>query len=129
MRARAIMLLVLLSLVFALPPAFAQQDDEEGIVEYPDGRWGMDIGGGYQAMPAKNGRGYDFEAAAPYRADYKDTRYGPMTGKGFVDFPAFEFEPMEKVKEEKEEELPVEDYIFYETTTSSAGSSLWGVSD
>jgi hypothetical protein len=120
-------LLVLLSFVFALPMAFAGEDDDAGIVEYPDGSWGMDIGGGYQAMPSKSGRGYDFEPATPYREDYKDTRYGPMTRGGFVDFPAFKFEAGDEKK--KEEELPVEDYIFYESTTTSAGNTLWGVSD
>ena len=80
-------LVVLCAFLFAGPgtPASAGRD-EPGIVEYPGGDYGIDIGGGYGIMPD----GTMLEPAQ-YRDSYRDTKYGPMTQTGFVNFPGFSF--------------------------------------
>lgn len=96
-------------------------DDE--LIVYPDGSFGIDLGEGYETMP-------DGELMPPggYREDYKSTSYGAMTSKGFVVFPDFRFPgTRRKIEKVKSEEKEINDYIFYEATTSTP-DSLWGVS-
>ncbi|MBD3425635.1 MAG: hypothetical protein GF409_00205 [Candidatus Omnitrophica bacterium] len=111
--------------------ALSQQRDEGGVVEYPDGALGMDIGGGYQAMPDEQGDEYDVLPAPEYREPYKSTRYGAQLDEGFVGtFPGFSFKergtPSPQLREEQE--LEIEEYIFYESTTTQPASPFWGVS-
>ena len=108
----------------------ASRDD--GIIEYPDGAYGVDIGGGYETMPA--GRSDLMSAGreellmpAGYREDYKNTRYGAMTQRGFVLFPGFRF-PTARREEEKGREEEIEEFIFHPSTTSASESLFRGVS-
>jgi hypothetical protein len=120
-------------LVFILSgSAMARGGDEDAMQRYPGGEYGMDIGGGYAMTP-------DGQLLEPseYRDPYIDTKYGPLTRKGFMFFPQDKVggsttpKPVEKKAE-------VKDFIFFEApvsgeaTTSaqsetSTGSSLWGV--
>jgi hypothetical protein len=96
--------------------------DNDGIVEYPDGNWGMDIGGGYQTMP-------DGSMVQPsaFRQEYVNTDYGAQTREGFVVFPNFRFDdqkgpPPSEVKETYEKEI-----MFYASSTGP-NTSMLGVS-
>lgn len=117
------------------------QDDDDYLIQYPDGSYGIDLGGGFETLPTDDARGRvggrpfgagELLLPEGYREDYKDTQYGAMTQRGFVTFPGFIF-PDAKRKEDaakkrlKEEEQEAKELIFHEDTTS-AGSSIWGVS-
>ena len=82
---------VFLFLAYGAGPASG--GDNDGIVVYPDGRWGMDIGGGYQTMPDSNKAdgtsGQTMVQPSEYRQEYKDTPYGPQTQQGLAIFPDF----------------------------------------
>jgi len=108
-------------LVLMAHQVFAGTDD--WVVEYPDGDYGIDMGGGYEEMPDRHGG----EVLPPkgYREDYMDTQYGPLVQDKFLIFPDFEF-PEDKKKEE-EEDKETKDLIFHESTTTTSQSSLWGV--
>ncbi|MDP8299328.1 MAG: hypothetical protein P9L88_05450 [Candidatus Tantalella remota] len=101
----------------------------DGIIEYPDGAYGMDIGGGYETMPTKAIAAGQEELLMPagYREDYKDTRYGAMTQRGFVLFPGFKFPAAQRAEEKKKAE-EIEEYIFHASTTSANDSLFRGVS-
>ncbi|MCK4851896.1 MAG: hypothetical protein KAS86_02170 [Candidatus Omnitrophica bacterium] len=111
-----------------IPHALFAREDDEMVREYPDGDFGIVLGHGYEDMPAgKNGDGgYELVPPPGFREEYQDTRYGAMTGEGFVVFPGFSFQAPPKKVEEKKSELQKE-YIFHETTTSTS-TTLWGVS-
>ena len=132
---------IALSVIFVLSISqLLQADDDDYLIQYPDGSYGVDLGGGFETLPtddARRGAGAAFGAGElllpeGYREDYKDTQYGAMTQRGFVTFPGFIF-PDAKRKEDaakkrlKDEEQEQKELIFYEDTTS-AGSSIWGVS-
>lgn len=124
------LLVVCMLLISAVQYAYAEEDDDGGIVIYPDGSLGYDIGGGYQAMPAGRGEGYETLPAQPYREPYKDTPYGAQLGDGFVStFPEFSFDRGGEVPEKEEEEEELTDYIFHAYTTSPDVSPLWGFSE
>ena len=59
---------------------------DDNIVVYPDGEYGIDLGGGYQAMP-------DGTQLLPegYRDPISDSKYGPQTPEGYMLFPGFKF--------------------------------------
>jgi hypothetical protein len=124
---KAVLMLFLSVIVFsglAGSSTFAWED-ESGLMEYPGGDYGIDMGGGYEVTP-------DGRILPPqgYRDDYRDTKYGPMTQTGFVVFPGFEFADVKaggEVEKKKQEE-ETKELIFYEYTTSPAGNSIWGVS-
>lgn len=127
--------------LFSSQLAFAEDDDY--LVTYPDGSYGVDLGGGYEVMPNREGRGglgatgsRGGELILPYgyREDYKNTQYGAMTQRGFVTFPGFRFSDAARIEKadkkrlkEEEEGKKEKDMIFQEATTS-AGSSIWGIS-
>lgn len=118
-------LIVLCALLFFGPviPGSAR-NDERGIVAYPGGDYGVDIGGGYGIMP--DGTMLEPEQ---YRDSYRDTKYGPMTPTGFVNFPNFSFPDAAAPGEPETDDMAKpEEFIFYQDPASSAGSSIWGVS-
>ncbi|NQT32289.1 MAG: hypothetical protein HQ594_01285 [Candidatus Omnitrophica bacterium] len=125
MKQFALFAILLTFTLFNCTSGFAVDDD--GIIEYPDGSLGMDIGGGYQTMPKIQGEDEDFMPAPGYRDDYKDTRYGPMTEQGayFPVMPSFSLpgtrKPVEKTEEEKEQ-------IFYQMPPEEMESTIWGFS-
>lgn len=95
----------------------ASEKDEGMLIEYPDGNYGIDIGGGYQTLPSgRQGQKEELMLPSGYREDYKNTNYGAMTQKGFVIFPRFSFTPIADQKK-KEEETKGE-YIFHEASTT-----------
>jgi hypothetical protein len=111
-------------LLAGLVPSASAERDESGIVAYPGGDYGIDIGGGYGIMP--DGTMLEPEQ---YRDSYRDTKYGPMTQTGFVNFPSFSFpDAVAPSEPETEEKIKPEEFIFYQDPASSAGSSIWGVS-
>lgn len=133
-----IMIACMISFLFIRAESAPGGSDDDGVVTYPDGGWGMDIGGGYQSLPDREVEGHDGELVdvsgemvmpEGYRADYRDTPYGAMTQEGFVLFPKFKFQDVkrrEKKEEEEKEEL-LREQIFYEATTRP-NSAIWGVS-
>ncbi len=106
-----------------------------GIVEYPDGDLGIDLGGGYEVMPKGHGE-YEVLLPAEYREPYENTKYGPMVGDKFLVFPKFKLPETGKGAGVKTKEI--KDHIFYElpaeeTPTEEAPievpkSIIWGVS-
>lgn len=117
---RKVVCFLSVTLLFFIAPAVFAGRDDDFVQEYPGGDYGLDLGEGYEVMPDG-----EFLPPAGYREDYKDTKYGPMTDKGFIDFPGFRFRSSEKPTVEKRKEE--KDYIFHEATTVG-GSTLWGVS-
>ena len=95
-------------------------EEDDGLKEYPDGSYGIDMGSGYETMPDG-----EFIPPSGYRDEYRDTKYGAMTDKGFVVFPGFRFDKPAKKAEVGKKEEEIEDYIFHEPTTST--SMIWGV--
>jgi hypothetical protein len=94
--------------------------------EYPDGSYGLDLGGGYDLEPEG-----DIQPPSPYREDYRSTPYGPSLGRGFEVFPStldYGKPSPKKTEDEKERDKQLKGYVFYEATTSPRGSELWGVS-
>ncbi|MBD3296284.1 MAG: hypothetical protein GF392_02835 [Candidatus Omnitrophica bacterium] len=94
--------------------------------EYPDGSYGLDLGGGYDLEPQG-----DIQPPAPYREDYRSTPYGPSLGRGFEVFPSslnYGKPPPKKTEDEKQRDKELKGYVFHEATTSPRGSELWGVS-
>jgi hypothetical protein len=117
-----VLFVLMMQLVFA-------DEDDDGIVVYPDGSLGMDIGGGYQAMPTRGSDRYESLPAQAYREPYRNTQYGAQLGDGFVGtFPEFSFKRGGEVSEKIKEEEEITDYIFHEYTTSPDVSPLWGFS-
>ena len=95
----------------------AADRDEGMLVEYPDGSYGIDMGGGYQTLPGGRG-GQTQELMLPpgYREDYRNTDYGAMTQDGLVIFPKFSFTPV--ADQRKKEEESKGEYIFHEASTT-----------
>jgi len=133
MRRKTVVAGVLAALALFLSVYYASGDDDgDGVVTYPDGRWGMDIGGGYQTTP-------DGENLMPqdYRAPLADSYYGPMTPKGYEFFPSFEF-PDSAARDKKERamrkeyrEMMIMPEVTSEATTVTAPRKrtlLWGYS-
>jgi len=124
-----------LTCVFFVLPTFSDDyggDYDTGgdyLIEYPDGKYGMDLGGGYFTMPDGT-----MEPPSGYRQYYQDTPYGPMTDTGLTIFPSFKLpegrarEEKQRIQKEREKER-VKEYMFHEATTGTAGSSVWGISD
>lgn len=112
-----------LAAVFSATSVLAQDRsrDDNMLVDYPDGRYGVDMGGGFVSMP-------DGTVLPPpeYRSPLANSEYGPMTPTGFSVFPGSSFEKHEKAYEKKEQQQ-VNDAVFYEGQTTSRGA-LWGVS-
>jgi hypothetical protein len=124
------LLVIYMLLISVVQFACAQDDDDSGVVIYPDGSLGFDIGGGYQAMPGRRGEGYETLPAQDYREPYRDTQYGAQLGDGFVGtFPEFSFKRGGEVSAEVKEEEEITDYIFHAYTTSPDVSPLWGYSE
>lgn len=96
--------------------------DDDGIVEYPDGNWGMDIGGGYQTMPDGS-----MVQPAGYREEYKNTDYGAQTREGFVVFPNFRFDDQKGPSPSEVKETYEKEMIFYASSTGP-NSSMLGIS-
>jgi hypothetical protein len=101
---------------------------------YPDGAFGIDLGGGYEVAPVGRGGRQELLLPEGYRQDYRNTRYGPMTEQGFTLFPDFRFSDVqeaEEKKEEEEEEKARKDLIFRATgdatTQPERSTPLWGV--
>ncbi|MEA3488852.1 MAG: hypothetical protein U9R44_00715 [Candidatus Omnitrophota bacterium] len=108
---------------FIVGTGFAGGDDD-GVVEYPDGSYGYDIGGGYGYMP-------DGKTIMPegYRDPLADSEYGPMTQEGFLIFPKFRFpDSATREKKQKADKKKIEEMMFEEATTQP-NTLLWGVSD
>lgn len=105
--------------------AFAGDTRDDGmIIEYPDGNYGLDMGGGYQTIPDKKSpSGEKTMLPVAYRDEYSNTEYGPMTHKGLPIFPDFRWEKKKEEDKKKEQK----DYVFYESTSTSHGALL-GVS-
>ena len=97
--------------------ASAQRDRGGGLLEYPDGSYGQDIGGGYKSTP-------DNEVLMPsaYRTPYDYTEYGPMYGDRF---PTVQNPPARAEEDGKK----ISDHVFHESTTVPFDSMLWGVYD
>ncbi|MGB2599691.1 MAG: hypothetical protein WBB86_06315 [Candidatus Omnitrophota bacterium] len=112
MRLKAVLLVCLTALLFT-HLAFAQ-DDDEMLVEYPDGSYGLDLGEEYEVLPDG-----DFIGGPAERGEYEDTDYGPTTRRGLEVFPDFRWSRGRKAKA-LEEEVPGRYYIYYEATTTSA---------
>jgi hypothetical protein len=111
--------------------------DNNFIKEYPDGSFGMDMGGGYEIAPVGDNGEEEILPPEGYRDTYVNTKYGPMTREGFSFYPEFRFSDT-KSKEDSEkkqidEEKEKKDYIFQvtgesTTTPGTAGiSPIWGV--
>ena len=100
----------------------------DNMIVYPDGDYGIDLGGGYQIMPSKETGKYEMILPVGYREDYQDTRYGAMVGNGFINFPGFSLD--KKADKDKEKDSREKEFIFHEATTiSSSENVLWGFSD
>ena len=96
---------------------FGAERDEGMLIEYPDGNYGIDIGGGYQTLPSgRQGQTQELMLPSGYREDYKNTNYGAMTQDGLVIFPKFSFTPA--ADEKKKEEESRGEYIFHEASTT-----------
>ncbi len=71
----------------------ASSRDDNMLIEYPDGNYGMNLGGGYQTIPDRNSPGgQKTMLPADYRSPYTDSQYGPMTPQGLPIFPDFRFD-------------------------------------
>ena len=132
MKKKFLFLFICFLLVPFLPYSHAARDDSgDGIVTYPDGRLGMDIGGGYQTTP--DGENLMAEA---YRAPLANSYYGPMTPKGYELFPKFEFpDSKEKDAKAKEDRARYQEMFMAPTTEATTTTApperrtlLYGVS-
>jgi len=84
--------------------------DDDFVQRYPGGDYGLDVGAGYQLMPEG-----EFLPPSGYREDYKDTKYGPMTQRGFSLFQNFRFSDSKKaedLKKKREQEREEKELIF-----------------
>ena len=106
MKQKTVFLIVSIIAMFLLFQVSVAQDDDKTLQEYPDGAYGISVGGGYEEMPDGT-----FIAAPDYRDIYADTDYGPITREGFAVFPDFKFKTYE---EKPMEERPETYYIYYE---------------
>jgi len=122
MISKLVVLIVSVCILLVPKTVFAGSDDF--LVEYPDGRYGVDLGGGYEVDP-------DGQTIMPqgYREPYQDTFYGPTSQKGLLLFPEFSFqESTRKAKAAKEKEDKMSDQMFIEgDSTTAANSVMWGV--
>ena len=123
-------ILLLFTIAILTIPAAGFSADDEIVRTYPDGSYGMDIGGGYQVAPVGPDGREEVLMPEQYRQDYEDSRFGPMMKEGFLMFPDFKFsdapkrEAQPKAKEKEEREI--KEQIFHQATTSTGGGS-WGV--
>jgi len=125
--------LVLCTAIFTLCLVVKAESNDDGLREYPDGSYGVDLGGGYELIPGEERGGPDqLILPAGYRQEYQDTRYGPTTNTGFAIFPDFEF-PKSKAmldleRKKKEEEDKMKEYLFHEEQEEEKPkSAIWGV--
>lgn len=119
-------LYVCVLLLFFVRHAYCSAENRNMVREYPDGSYGLDLGGGYDLEPEG-----DIQPPSPYREDYRSTPYGPSLGRGFEVFPStldYGKPSPKKTEEEKQRDKELKGYVFYEATTSPRGSELWGVS-
>jgi len=109
--------IVIAFLFFNILNASAQRNRGGGLLEYPDGSYGQDLGGGYKSTP-------DNEVLMPsaYRTPYDYTQFGPMYGGRF---PTVQNPPARADEDGKK----VSDHVFHESTTVTFDSMLWGVYD
>ncbi|MFQ5953151.1 MAG: hypothetical protein ACE5JK_07090 [Candidatus Omnitrophota bacterium] len=117
MKWKIVLLLTCLIVVLMFRFALAQKDDDDALVEYPDGSYGLDLGGGYEVTPEG-----EFLPDPDYRDEYVDTEYGPRTRKGFDVFPDFKWPGAGGIRPPaKAPKAPHDYYIYDEATTSPAG--------
>jgi hypothetical protein len=115
---------VLVSMAIAFGAFAGDYRDDGMLIEYPDGNYGIDMGGGYQTIPDKKSEDGQKTMLPPvYRDEYSNTQYGPMTHKGLPIFPDFRWEKKKEEDKKKEQK----DQVFYESTGASHGALL-GVS-
>jgi len=116
--------------------AFAGRSRNDNFLRtYPDGSMGIDIGGGYEVAPVGKGGREKLLMPEGYRDNFVNTRFGPMTQKGFSFYPDFKFSDTQrkedKAKKKVEEEKKEKDYIFQvtgeATTNAPEMSPIWGV--
>ena len=128
---RSLLPAIVILLFFSAEGFSASRDDM--VRSYPDGAFGLDLGGGYEVAPIGRGGRQELLLPEAYRQDYRNTRYGPMTEQGFTLFPDFRFSDVQEREEtEKEEEKKLRKDLMFETTGDATtqperSTPLWGV--
>ena len=129
--------LAVLSMAIFMPflPLESKSDENDTgrMTEYPDGKYGVSLGEGYELIPDKGGdKSYKLILPSGYREAYQDTRYGPTSKDGLMVFPDYKFpktkEQQAFEKRRKEEKAKVKEYIFHqEKEADTPKSAIWGV--
>jgi len=115
---RLICLLFFVVGVIVISPDNVFAGNKEDMVRvYPDGGYGIDMGGGYKVLP-------DGEVLQPegYREPYQDTEYGPIVNDKFLFFPGYKLSISEK---EEDTETKQDENLFHETGGSSPAGNLF----